>query len=76
MTIPSEGTNISTHFQYYVDQYIEAVTSTAPDKKGSSNRSYKAKEATTISTQKGTSKLGAHLVPYRPELMAILAEGL
>jgi hypothetical protein len=76
MTVPSEGTNVNVAFDYYVDTYIEVVTSAPDDKKGSSHRPFKANDVGTISTQKGTSKLGAHPVPYRPEIMAILAEGL
>jgi hypothetical protein len=76
VTVPSEGTNINIGFQYYVDTYIETVTSAPPDKKGSSHKPFKSKDVGTISTQKGTSKLGAHVTTYRPELMAILVEGL
>jgi hypothetical protein len=76
MTVPSEGTNVNVAFDYYVDTYIEVVTSAPDDKKGASHKPFKSKDVGTISTQKGTSKLGAHVTTYRPELMAILVEGL
>lgn len=74
MTIPNEGPNVSLNWGYDVSIVIELETSETDVKKGASHRPYKAKDASAISAQKGTSKLGAHVVPYRPELMAILAE--
>lgn len=76
MTIPSEGSNIDYDFDFNGSLYIETKTSSVANKNGASHRPYRAKEVGMISTQSGTSKLGAHVVPYRPELMAILMEGL
>lgn len=74
--IPSEGTNISTGFDYYTRIYVESKTTTAPSKRGTSHGTYKAKGAGVISTQNGTTKLGVQVQEYRPELMSDLAEGL
>jgi len=74
--IPSEGTNISTGFDYYTRIYVETKTTTSTTKRGTSHRAYKSKGAGVISTQNGTTKLGTQIQEYRPELMNALAEGL
>ena len=74
--ILDEGTNISVGFDYYVRIYIESKTTTAPSKKGASHGAFKSKAAGVVSSQKGTTKLGAQVQEYRPELMSALGEAL
>jgi hypothetical protein len=73
--IVSEGTNVEIGFDYYVNLYIETHTSSSP-KSGASVKKHEAKKVGTVSTQAGTTKLGAHVSEYRPELVAAMGEAL
>ena len=73
MTVANEGPNISLGG---MELYVETVTSAASANKGASRRLYSARNVGMVSTQNGTTKLGAKVSLYRPELMAMLAEGL
>jgi hypothetical protein len=77
MTIPSEGANVTTGFQYYVNLYIETKTTEPPDgKKGASVKNSNRKQVGAVSTNQGSTKLGAHVVEYRPELTILLSEAV
>lgn len=72
--IPESGTNIEDGDQVVTD-YITVYTSHGGDS-GASVSAHRSKRVSGVSGQNGTVFIGAVVREYRPELMALLAEGL